>query len=79
MGDWWYMIAHDITPLMLIISKYIGFSSEEIHLPITNEDKQLFWELIADQEEIIDVVMNEYRFLLHHGHNYKGGKLIHIM
>jgi len=61
------------------ISKYIGFSPEEIRLPITEEDKQLFRELIADQEEMIDIVMNEYRFLLHHGHNYKGGKLIHIM
>ena len=51
------------------ISKYIGFSPEEIRLPITDEDKQLFRELIADQEEMIDIVMNEYRFLLHHGHN----------
>ncbi|CAG8666320.1 17254_t:CDS:1 [Acaulospora morrowiae] len=58
------------------ISKYIGFSPEEIRLPITDEDKQLFRELISDQEKMI---MNEYRFLLHHGHNYKGGKLIHIM
>ena len=60
------------------ISKYIGFSPEEIRPPITDEDKQLFQELI-DQEEMIDIVMNEYRFLLHYGHNYKGGKLIHIM
>ncbi|CAG8849625.1 30984_t:CDS:1, partial [Racocetra persica] len=29
--------------------------------------------------EMIDIVMNEYRFLLHYEHNYKGGKLIHIM
>ncbi|CAG8729099.1 993_t:CDS:1, partial [Acaulospora morrowiae] len=43
------------------------------------EDKQLFRELISDQEKMIDIVMDEYRFLLHHGHNYKGGKLIHIM
>jgi len=61
------------------ISKYIGFSPEEIRLPVTEEDKQLFRELIADQEEMIDIIMNEYQFLLHHGHNYKGGKLIHIM
>ncbi|CAG8615618.1 10674_t:CDS:1, partial [Paraglomus occultum] len=54
------------------ISKYIGFSPEEIRLPITDEDKQLFRELITDQE-MIDTVMNEYRFLLHYGHNYKGG------
>ena len=60
------------------ISKYIGFNPEEIRSPITDEDKQLFQELI-DQEEMIDIVMNEYRFLLHYGHNYKGGKLIHIM
>jgi len=45
------------------ISKYIGFSPEEIRPPITDEDKQLFREIIADQEEMIDIVMNEYRFL----------------
>lgn len=61
------------------ISKYIGFSPEEIRLPVTEEDKQLFRELIAEQEGMTDIVVDEYRFLLHHGHNYKGGKLIHIM
>ncbi|CAG8827887.1 23142_t:CDS:2, partial [Racocetra persica] len=52
---------------------------EEICLPITDKDKQLFQELITDQKEMIDIVINEYRFLLHHGHNYKGGKLIYII
>ncbi|CAG8576331.1 4958_t:CDS:1 [Paraglomus occultum] len=61
------------------LSKYIGFEPEEIRLPITDEDKQLFRELIADQEEMVDIVMDEYRFLLHRRHNYKGGKLIHIL
>ena len=61
------------------ISKYIGFSPEEICLPITDEDKQLFQELIADQEEMTDIVMNEYNHLLHIGYNYKGGELIHIL
>jgi len=32
------------------ISKYIGFNPEEIRSPITDEDKQLFRKLIADQE-----------------------------
>ncbi|CAJ0833396.1 14298_t:CDS:2 [Entrophospora sp. SA101] len=61
------------------VSKYIGFNPEEIRLPVTDEDRQLFQELIADQEKMIDIVMDEYRFLLHHGHNYKGGESIHIM
>ncbi|RHZ76915.1 hypothetical protein Glove_187g145 [Diversispora epigaea] len=61
------------------LSQYIGFEPEEIYLPITNEDKQLFRELITGQEEMTDIVMNEYRFLQHYGHNYKGGSLIHIM
>src|SRR6185369_1427586 len=61
------------------LSQYIGFEPEEIHLPITDEDKQLFRELITGQEEMINIVMNEYRFLQHYGHNYKGGELIHIM
>ncbi|RHZ69210.1 hypothetical protein Glove_287g53 [Diversispora epigaea] len=61
------------------LSQYIGFEPEEIHLPITEEDKQLFRELITGQEEMTDIVMEEYRFLQHYGHNYKGGFLIHIM
>ncbi|RHZ58776.1 hypothetical protein Glove_368g55 [Diversispora epigaea] len=61
------------------LSQYIGFEPEEIYLPITDEDKQLFRELITGQEEMTDIVMNEYRFLQHYGHNYKGGSLIHIM
>ncbi|RHZ77622.1 hypothetical protein Glove_174g85 [Diversispora epigaea] len=68
-----------MTELREKLSQYIGFESGEIHLPITDEDKQLFRELIAGQEEMTDIVMNEYRFLQHYGHNYKGGGLIHIM
>ncbi|CAG8507981.1 7625_t:CDS:2, partial [Dentiscutata heterogama] len=48
------------------------FLPNEVRLPITEEDRQLFRKLIAEQEEITDVVMDEYRFLLHYGHNFKG-------
>jgi hypothetical protein len=27
---------------------------------------------------MVDIVMDDYRFLLQHGHNGKGGDLIHI-
>ncbi|CAG8651783.1 810_t:CDS:2 [Ambispora leptoticha] len=47
--------------------------------PVKEEDKLLFRKIIAEQEEMTDIVMNEYRFLLLHGYNYKGGKLIHIL
>ncbi|CAG8777058.1 21470_t:CDS:1, partial [Gigaspora margarita] len=31
-----------------------------------------------DQELMGDIVMDDYQFLLRHGHNGKGGNLIHI-
>ncbi|CAG8832473.1 27749_t:CDS:2, partial [Gigaspora margarita] len=54
------------------LSKYIGFLPNEVRLPITEEDRQLFRKLIAEQEEITDIVMDEYQFLIHHGYNFKG-------
>ncbi|CAG8852888.1 44658_t:CDS:2, partial [Gigaspora margarita] len=53
------------------LSKYIGFSPNEVHLPITEEDRQLFRKLIAEQKEITNIVMDEYQFLIHHGYNFK--------
>ncbi|RHZ79481.1 hypothetical protein Glove_144g55 [Diversispora epigaea] len=48
-----------MTELREKLSQYIGFEPEEIHLLITEEDKQLFRELITGQEEITDIVMEE--------------------
>jgi hypothetical protein len=61
-----------------IVSQYIGFEPSEIRLPITEEDRQGFRKIIADQEKMRDIVMDDYRFLLQHGHNGKGGSRIHI-
>ncbi|CAG8530641.1 12590_t:CDS:2 [Gigaspora rosea] len=41
------------------LSQYIGFEPEKIRIPITEEDRQLFQELIANQEEMTDIVMNK--------------------
>ncbi|CAB4396717.1 unnamed protein product [Rhizophagus irregularis] len=60
------------------VSQYIGFEPNEIRLPITEEDRWLFSKIIADQEGMADIVMDDYRFLHHHGHNGKGGEFIHI-
>ena len=60
------------------VSQYIGFSPNEIRLPITEEDRQEFRKIIADQEGMADIVMDDYRYLQHHGHNGKGGEFIHI-
>src|SRR5437764_8664223 len=60
------------------VSRYIGFEPNEIHLPIIEEDKQVFRKIIVDQEKMTDIVMDDYRFLLQHGHNGKGGEFIHI-
>jgi hypothetical protein len=60
------------------VSQYIGFEPSEIHLPITEEDRWVFRKIIADQERMADIVMDDYRFLLQHGHNGKGGSRIHI-
>ncbi|GBB96893.1 hypothetical protein RclHR1_28660001, partial [Rhizophagus clarus] len=55
-----------------------GIKSSEIRLPITEKDRQEFRKIIADQEKMTDIVMEDYRFLQHHGHNGKGGDWIHI-
>ncbi|RIA84776.1 hypothetical protein C1645_742074 [Glomus cerebriforme] len=60
------------------VSQYIGIKSSEIHLPITEEDRQKFQKIIANQEKMTDIVMEDYRFLQNHGHNDKGGDQIHI-
>ncbi|GET02588.1 hypothetical protein GLOIN_2v1791784 [Rhizophagus clarus] len=60
------------------VSQYIGIKSSEIRLPITEEDRQEFRKIIADQEKMTEIVMEDYRFLQHHGHNGKGGDWIHI-
>ena len=60
------------------ISQYIGFKPNEICPPITEEDRQEFRKIIVDQEKMTDIVMNDYQFLLQHGHNGKGGDRIHI-
>jgi len=60
------------------LSEYIGFKPEQIRMPITAEDQDLFRKLITEQEQITDIVIGEYQDLLHYGCNSKGGKLIHI-
>ncbi|GBB96535.1 hypothetical protein RclHR1_27790003 [Rhizophagus clarus] len=60
------------------ISQYIGFEPNEICLPITEDDRWVFCKIIADQEKMTDIVMEDYQFLQHHGHNGKGGDWIHI-
>jgi hypothetical protein len=60
------------------VSQYIGFEPSEIRLPITEEDRWVFRKIIADQEGMADIVMDDYRFLLQHEHNGKGGSQIHI-
>ncbi|GES80529.1 hypothetical protein GLOIN_2v1770751 [Rhizophagus clarus] len=60
------------------LSQYIGIKSSEICLPITEEDRQKFQKIIADQGKMTDIVMEDYQFLQNHGHNGKGGDRIHI-
>jgi hypothetical protein len=60
------------------VSQYIGFEPNEIRLPITEDDRWLFRKIIADQEGIGNTIMDDYRFLLQHGHNGKGGNQIDI-
>ncbi|CAG8838983.1 18299_t:CDS:1, partial [Gigaspora margarita] len=67
-----------MTKLCDQVSQYIGFEPNEIHLLNTEEDRQVFHKIIANQELIGDIVMDDYQFLLHHGHNGKGGNRIHI-
>ena len=60
------------------VSQHIGIKLSEIRLPIIEEDRQEFRKIIADQKKMTDIVMEDYRFLQHHGHNGKGGDRIHI-
>ena len=60
------------------VFQYIGFKPNEIRPPITEEDRQEFHKIIADQEKMTDIIMDDYRFLQHHGHNGKGSDRIHI-
>ncbi|CAB4384670.1 unnamed protein product [Rhizophagus irregularis] len=60
------------------VSQYIGFEPIEIYLPITENNRWQFRKIIADQEGMRDIVMDDYRFLLQHGHNGKGSNRIHI-
>ncbi|PKK56355.1 hypothetical protein RhiirC2_800203 [Rhizophagus irregularis] len=60
------------------VSQYIGFEPNEIRLPITEEDRQIFRKIIADQEGMADIVIDDYRYLQRYGHNGKGGEFIHI-
>src|SRR2546430_2695554 len=61
-----------------IVSQYIDFELNEICLPITEEDRWLFCKIIADQKGIADILIDNYRYLLQHGHNGKRGNWIHI-
>ena len=45
------------------VFQYIGIKPNEIRLPITEEDRQEFCKIIADQEKMTDIVMEDYRFL----------------
>ena len=58
------------------VSQYIGFSPNEIRLPITEKDRQEFRKIIADQEGMADIVMDDYRYLQRYGHNGKEGDLM---
>ena len=60
------------------VSQYIGFKPNKIHLSITEENRWLFSKIIADQEEMADIIMDNYWYLLQYGHNGKGGEFIHI-
>ncbi len=60
------------------VSQYIGFEPNEIHLSITEDDRWLFRKIIADQEGMRDIVMDDHRYLLQHDHNGKGGNRIYI-
>ncbi|CAG8761726.1 17632_t:CDS:2, partial [Rhizophagus irregularis] len=57
------------------VSQYIGFEPNKIRLPITEDDRWVFRKIIADQEGMADIVMDDYRYLLQHGHNGKGGDI----
>ena len=60
------------------ISQYIDFEPNEVHLLITEEDKQVFHKIISEQVRMKDIVIDDYQFLLHHSHNGKDGNQVHI-
>ncbi|RIA92510.1 hypothetical protein C1645_820652 [Glomus cerebriforme] len=39
------------------VSQYIGFKPNEIHPPITEENRQEFHKIIADQEKMMDILL----------------------
>ncbi|EXX62224.1 hypothetical protein RirG_163760 [Rhizophagus irregularis DAOM 197198w] len=41
------------------VSQYIGIKPSEICFPITEEGRQMFCEIIADQEKMTDIVMDQ--------------------
>ncbi|RIA85295.1 hypothetical protein C1645_741675 [Glomus cerebriforme] len=51
------------------VFQYIDFEPNKIRHPITEEDRQIFHKIISEQEEMGDIVMDDYRFLLQHEHN----------
>ena len=42
------------------MTQYIGFESNEICPPITEEDRQEFHEIIANQEKMTNIVIDDY-------------------
>ncbi|CAB4384485.1 unnamed protein product [Rhizophagus irregularis] len=58
------------------VSQYIGFKPNKIHFPITEDDRWLFRKIIADQEGMRDIVMDDYQYLLQHGHNDLSKKVL---
>jgi hypothetical protein len=49
-----------MTELQEKVSQYIGFKPNEIRPSITKEDRQEFRKIIADQEKMTDIVMDDY-------------------
>ena len=42
------------------VFQHIGFEPNEIHLPITEDNRWLFRKIIADQEGMRDIIMDDY-------------------
>ncbi|CAG8508070.1 3413_t:CDS:2 [Ambispora gerdemannii] len=57
------------------LSEYIGFKPEQIRMPITAEDQDLLRKLIAQQEQITDIVIGEHQDLLRYRRNSKALEL----
>ncbi|CAG8450114.1 15833_t:CDS:2 [Cetraspora pellucida] len=49
-----------IAELCSQLSQYIGFKPSEIHLPIAEKNIQEFRKIIADQEKMTDIAIDEY-------------------